>query len=76
MTYQGMAKLFRIYLEGKMNYLKKDQGAALEKIFQSGFGTKEYYRANSEYDAAGAKVRLLADVIKQFDNIFKKEDIK
>lgn len=73
MTQQSKEELFRLYLEGKITILKKDQRAKLEKLFAAEFGTHEYFSAAHEYDDVGRKLTFYNQVKHQFDRIFKEE---
>lgn len=73
MTQQSKEELFRLYLEGKITILKKDQRAKLEKLFAAEFGSNEYFSATHEYDEISRKLTTFNQVKYHFDTIFKEE---
>lgn len=74
MTYQSKEDLFRLYLEGKIDFVKKDQGEALDDLFKADFGTQAYFDAAERYERAGAKWSSLNQILRQFNTIFRREE--
>lgn len=73
MTQQSKEELFRLYLEGKITIIKKDQRAKLEKLFAAEFGTPECFAAQRDYDETFKKLTIFNQVKYQFEKIFKEE---
>lgn len=74
MTYQSKEELFRLYLEGKITALKKQQRTVLDKLVAAEFGTDEFFSATHEYDYVGKKLTTFNQVKRQFDSIFRKAE--
>lgn len=73
MTQQSKEEIFRLYLEGRITIVKKDQREKLEKLFASEFGTPECFAAQRDYDDTFKKLTILNQVKYQFEKIFKEE---
>ena len=73
MTQQSKEEIFRIYLDGKIDFARKDQMKALNDLFGADFGTAEYFDAAERYEQTAKKAGLLISIKTQFNNIFKEE---
>lgn len=74
MTQQSKEELFRLYLEGKLDFAKKDQSQALDDLFAAEFGTSDYFNAAERYQQAGNKVQFIMNIRAQFNSIFGKAE--
>ena len=73
MKQQSKEELFRIYLDGKIDFARKDRAKALNDLFETDFGTNEYFDAADRYEQTANKVGLLISIKNQFNSIFKEE---
>ena len=73
MTQQSKEELFRIYLDGKIDFARKARSQALNDLFDAEFGTDDYFDSAERYDQMSNKVNLLVNIKTQFNNIFKEE---
>lgn len=74
MTYKSKEELFRLYLEGKIDFVKKDRSEALDDLYKADFGSEAYFDAAERYEQAGAKCSSLNQILRQFNTIFRREE--